>query len=148
MNHLKFPDILSRTADFIALFEGCRLTVYTCLAGCPTIGYGHRLKEGEVLDVIRLEEARQFLEQDVRRAIESVRRLSPTTLTPNQYIALASFIFNVGCGAYQRSQVRQQVNRGDHDDVPHGLLQWIWAGGRRSRGLRARRVAEGAMYRS
>ena len=67
-------------------------------------------------------------------------------LTDGQFDALVSFTFNLGSGALQRSTLRRKVNREEHDEVPEQFMRWVWAGGRRLRGLVRRREAEGVVY--
>lgn len=53
---------------------------------------------------------------------------------------------NLGAGALQRSTLRRKVNRGEHSLVPREFRRWVWAGGRRLRGLIRRREAEVGLY--
>ena len=57
-----------------------------------------------------------------------------------------SFTFNLGSGALQRSTLRRKVNREEHADVPAELMKWVWAGGRKLKGLVKRRAAEINIY--
>jgi lysozyme len=68
-------------------------------------------------------------------------------LNNGQFDALVSFNFNLGGGALQRSTLRRKVNREEHDDVPAELMKWVWAGGKKLRGLVRRREAEGLTYK-
>jgi len=60
--------------------------------------------------------------------------------------ALVSFTFNLGSAALQRSTLRRKVNREEHDDVPSELMKWVWAGGKKLRGLVRRREEELKLY--
>ena len=91
-------------------------------------------------------EAEALLRLDLRGAERAVCRLIPAPLTEARFDALASFTFNLGAGALQRSTLRRVVNRGEHEAVPAELLRWVWAGGRRLKGLVRRRAAEAALY--
>lgn len=46
----------------------------------------------------------------------------------------------------QRSTLRRKVNREEHALVPAEFMKWIWAGGRKLRGLVRRREAEASAY--
>ncbi len=81
-------------------------------------------------------------------AKRSVLRLITVPLTNSQFDALVSFTFNLGGGALQRSTLRRKVNREEHDDVPAEFLRWVWAGGKKLRGLVRRREAELLLYQS
>jgi lysozyme len=67
-------------------------------------------------------------------------------LTDGQFDALVSFTFNLGSGALQRSTLRRKVNREEHDEVPEQFMRWVWAGGRKLRGLMRRREKELLLY--
>lgn len=60
--------------------------------------------------------------------------------------ALVSFTYNLGSGALQRSTLRRVINRQSHHNVPSQLMRWVWAGGRKLRGLVRRREAEANLY--
>ena len=133
--------------DLIKRFEGFSSTVYICPAGYPTIGYGHLVRSGESVTEISEAEAEELLRKDVETAERAVLRLVNVPLTDGQFDALVSFTFNLGSGAFQRSTLRRKVNRQTHAEVPEQLMRWVWAGGRKLRGLRKRRSAESILYR-
>lgn len=133
--------------DLIKRFEGFCSSVYICPAGYPTIGYGHLVRSGESFTEITETEAEELLRRDVESAERAVLRLVNVPLTDGQFDALVSFTFNLGAGAFQRSTLRRKVNRQAHTEVPAQLMRWVWAGGRKLRGLRNRRSAESILYR-
>ena len=133
--------------DLIQSFEGLSCRTYICPAGYPTIGYGHVIKRSEDFsDGLSEDAAIELLKQDVTVAEHAVLRLVTVPLTDNQFDALVSFTFNLGSGALQRSTLRRKVNRKQHEAVPAEFLRWVWAGGRRLRGLVKRRSAEAQIY--
>jgi lysozyme len=135
--------------DLIKRFEGFSPTIYICPAGYPTIGYGHVvLDEGKdrFAAGIGKEEGEELLRRDVRWAERGVLRLIDVPLTDGQFDALVSFTFNLGSGALQRSTLRRKVNRGEHNEVPGQLMRWVWAGGKRLKGLAIRRAAGAKTY--
>ena len=142
------------TEDGLALikrFEGFSPTVYRDAAGLLTIGYGHLLRPGEAemfRHGISHEAAIALLIKDVQTAERAVLRLISVPLTNGQFDALVSFTFNLGAGALQRSTLRRKVNREEHADVPAELMKWVWAGGRKLKGLVKRRKAEAEFYQS
>lgn len=130
-------------------FEGFCAKPYQCPGGYWTIGYGHVLKkeeEGLYQKGIDKEIAYELLKKDLAQIEESLNRLIGVMLKQNQIDAIGSFTFNVGGGAFQRSQVRSLINREEHDQVPKELLKWVWAGGRKHKGLLYRRQKEGEIY--
>jgi len=139
--------ITNEGLNLIKRFEGFSETVYICPAGYPTIGYGHVVKDHENFSCgISEEEAEDLLREDTQVAENAVLRLITVPLTDGQFDALVSFTFNLGGGALQRSTLRRKVNREEHEDVPREFLRWVWAGGRKLKGLIKRREAEAVFY--
>ena len=130
--------------NLIKRFEGFEPEIYLDAAGLPTIGYGHLIRPGEhkmFENGISEVAAQALLAKDVWSAERSVLRLISVPLDDGQFDALVSFTFNLGGGALQRSTLRRKVNREEHHEVPEQLMRWVWAGGRRLRGLIRRREA-------
>lgn len=132
--------------DLIKRFEGFSSSVYICPAGYPTIGYGHLVRSGESYTEISETEAEELLRKDVESAERAVLRLVNVPLTDGQFDALVSFTFNLGSGAFQRSTLRRKVNRQAHAEVPEQLMRWVWAGGKKLKGLELRRQVEVSFY--
>ncbi len=135
--------------DLIKRFEGFRPTVYICPAGWPTIGYGHVVRESErerFSAGIDEKAAEELLRRDVETAEKAVLRLIHAPLSDGQFAALVSFVFNLGAGSLQRSTLRRKINRGEHESVPAEFRRWVWAGGRKLKGLMRRRAAEAALF--
>ena len=119
------------------------------LAGWPTIGYGHVVRDDErerFAHGIDEAAAEKLLRRDVETAERAVLRLIRVPLADGRFDALGSFTFNLGAGALQRSTLRRKVNRGEHDAVPAEFGRWVFAGGRKLRGLVRRREAEAGLY--
>lgn len=133
--------------NLIKRFEGLRLSSYICAAGYPTIGYGHVIKRGEDFSA-GIDEARavELLRGDVQASERAVRRLINVTLNQNQFDALVSFTFNLGAGALQRSTLRQKLNRGEYHQAAPEFNKWVFANGRKLRGLQLRRKAEVELF--
>ena len=135
--------------NLIKHFEGFEPEIYLDAAGLPTIGYGHLIRKGEhkmFENGISAEAGEALLIKDVQMAERAVLRLIKVPLTDNQFNALVSFTFNLGSGALQRSTLRRKVNREEHEEVPAEFLKWVWAGGRKLKGLIRRREAEATLY--
>jgi len=135
--------------NLIKHFEGFSETVYLCPAGHPTIGYGHVVLDHEVedfIDGITKEQASNLLKQDANLAEQAVGRFIRVALTDGQFDALVSFTFNLGSGALQRSTLRSKLNRKDYAGASREFSRWVWAGGRRLKGLVRRRHAEATLF--
>lgn len=137
--------------NLIKMSEKLALKAYICPAGYPTIGYGHVVKPAEAASFangINEHQANALLAADVNASERAVLRLISVPLTDGQFDALVSFTFNLGAGALQRSALRRKVNRKDHADVPAEFLKWVWAGGKKLKGLVRRRTAESLLYQT
>ncbi len=137
--------------DLIKRFEGFEPEIYICPGGWPTIGYGHVVRDHErkrFADGIDEAAAEELLRRDIETAAHAVLRLIRVPLEDGQFDALASFAFNLGAGALQRSTLRRKVNREDHCAVPGEFRRWVRAGGRKLKGLIRRREAEAELYAS
>ena len=135
--------------DLIKRFEGFSSTVYICPAGYPTIGYGHVVRDeekGRFDTGIDQEQGEELLRRDAHVAERAVLRLITVPLTDGQFDALVSFTFNLGSGALQRSTLRRKLNRQDYVSAAGELRRWIWAGGRKLKGLIKRREAEKGLF--
>ena len=78
--------------------------------------------------------------------MRAVLRLIRVPLEDGLFDALGSFAFNLGAGTLQRSTLRRKVNREEHGDVPAEFRRWVWAGGRKLKGLIRRREAGAGLY--
>jgi len=133
--------------QLIRRFEGFAPLPYLCPVGYLTVGYGHLVKNPDAFkNPITEDEATEMLVVDIEVAEKAVLRLITEPLTDSQFDALVSFTFNLGSGALQRSTLRRKVNRGDHEDVPDEFAKWVWAGGKKLKGLIRRRAAEAMLY--
>lgn len=155
---------LRPATEIITKFEGYHPAPYLDPIGKPTVGYGHLIPPSEfeyfgvrklgkryVLDnpeqhALSREEVMMLFGIDIRRFIVGVDDLINVPLTANQYAAVLSFSFNLGLGNLRTSTLRKRINAGDHGDVPYQLSRWVYAGGRKLRGLVRRRKAEAALY--
>jgi len=70
-------------------------------------------------------------------------------INDNQFAALVSFTFNLGCGSLQSSTLLQKVNaNAPLSDICFEFNRWTKAGGQVLPGLVRRRQAECDLYRS
>lgn len=141
--------ITDEGVDLIKRFEGFSSSIYICPAGYPTIGYGHVVRDDEkqrFAGGIDTEEGESLLRQDVRWAERGALRLIEVPLTDGQFDSLVSFTFNLGSGALQRSTLRRKLNRSEYESAAGEFRRWVWAGGRKLKGLIKRREAEKALF--
>ncbi len=132
--------------ELIKHFEGFKAESYICAGGHLTIGYGHKIQDGEKFGTISLIEAEDTLAKDLLCAERAVIKYIDTLLHDNQFAALVSFTFNIGGAALQRSTLRQKVNYGLNKEAGREFLRWVYAGGKRLQGLALRRIAERNLF--
>lgn len=134
-------------------FEGLFLNAYHDPVGYPTQGYGRLLSRTPWEDLkkyapITKEQADEWLEQDLRKAVNAAVRLCPGATTPAQIAALADFAFNCGSGNLEISTLRRKVNRGDYNGAAQEFGRWVYARGIKFPGLVRRRAAERDLFLS
>ena len=121
--------------------EGLRLEAYRDAAGVLTIGYGHTkgVREG---DRISAYWAKELLREDVEEVAKNVLSLG-VARTEGQLDALTSFAFNVGFGRLCRSTLLKTIRRrGSRNQIRRQFKRWVYADGKRLRGLEKRREWE------
>ena len=126
-------------------FEGLRLEAYLDAAGVPTIGYGHT--KGVMMgDRLTAYWADQLLRKDVNRVAYEVNQLG-IVHTQGQLDALVSFTFNLGIGRLLRSTLLQQIrNGGSMHQIRKEFMRWVYADGKRLKGLEKRRQWEAKRF--
>lgn len=123
--------VTPRGIEAIKREEGFRAKPYRDKAGHPTIGYGHKIRPGEVFTEITKEQGEQLLLADLAEAEGAVQRLVKVPLTPGQYDALVSLVFNIGVGAFEyggpnktHSTILKRLNAGDYQGARAELARW------------------------
>lgn len=137
-----------RGLDVIRRSEGLRLKSYY-LAGQWLIGYGHAATARKDM-TITVDHADLLLLSDVRQAEEGVRRLVKVPLNENEFSALVSLAYNMGVGAFQKTEVLRRLNAGDRAGAADAFRFLVFAdiGGERVAlaALKRRRAAERALF--
>lgn len=133
--------VIAAAVGLVAAWEGRSLVAYADPVGIPTIceGYTHGVKLG---DVVTPSQCDALTEQEVRKALAVVDSSTPRRLPDGVRVALASFVYNVGPGAYGGSTLLRKLRAGDVAGACNELPRWVYAGGRKLRGLERRRQAE------
>lgn len=126
--------------------EGLRLKAYLDPVGIPTIGYGSTGSHVAMGKAITHAEADALLRKDLERFERGVSELAGE-MTPGQFSALVSFVFNVGLKALEESTLLRLHRAGDFVGAAAQFGRWTKAGGKVLPGLVKRRAAEAALYR-
>ncbi|KAK3293582.1 lysozyme-like domain-containing protein [Chaetomium fimeti] len=150
----KAPKSNSATVDLIGKSEGFSSKVYNDPAGYPTVGYGHLCTKAKCAEIkykipLSVSDGKKLLADDMKKFEKCITAMltSKAVLNLNQYGALVSWSFNVGCGAAQGSSLIKRLNKGENVNkvLSNELPKWVHAGGKKLPGLVTRRNREIAL---
>ncbi|KAK5995413.1 Protein p15 [Cladobotryum mycophilum] len=145
------PPVNQATVDLVASFEGFVDHPYNDPTGHPTIGYGHLCADASCSDVkypkpLSQADGKRLLAADMATAQNCITTITadPVTLNLNQYGALCSWAFNIGCGQAKSSSLIGRLNQGENPKtvIPNELPKWNKSNGQVLPGLTRRRQAE------
>lgn len=113
----------------IAGFEADKLTPYNDLSGNATEGVGHLMHKGPLtLDEEKPEILSKSLSdfaEDLKDKVEKyISLFVKVPLTQNQFDALSSFTFNLGCGTLEHLVSETGLNQGNYSAVPPKILEY------------------------
>ena len=129
----------------LMVMEGLSLEAYEDCAGVPTIGYGHT-KNVQMGDRISKYWAKELLKDDVREVEQQVQELN-VAQTQGQFDALVSFTFNLGIGRLKSSTLLKVIREGGTKSaIKKEFKRWVYAGGKKLRGLELRREWEAKRF--
>ena len=116
-----------------------------CPAGYWTTGYGAlRGLDGKratkTSPTLTKKQGEELLRRDLAMTEKAVHALVGPRLTPNQFSAWVSLVFNIGSGNFRASQIRQRLLRDDHEGAAD--IWWQWR-----RGGPAKRILPGLVRR-
>ena len=103
--------------------EGCVLKPYQDSVGVWTDGVGNTFGVVPHGPPISQEKADEDLERNLAWVEAEINAL-PCALEQFQYDALASFIFNVGAGAFRASTMRKYLALGNHEAAAYQFDRW------------------------
>jgi lysozyme len=89
----------------------------------------------------------EIFKQDLRKFEDGVLRLCPKITDQGLFDACVAISFNIGLGNFQRSSIRQRINRGESGErVAEAFMMWSKAAGMVLNGLVRRRKAETSLF--
>ncbi|MEG5018643.1 MULTISPECIES: glycoside hydrolase family protein [unclassified Microcoleus] len=121
-----------------------------------TIGYGsieHLDRNRPILegDIITREAAERWLQIEVAEKAEDVDRLCQVKLQQCMFDALVSFTYNIGIGAFGKSTLLRELNKGNYEGSAREFDRWVNGEDNGTRrplpGLINRRNDEEALFR-
>lgn len=127
--------------------EGFRAQAYQDSGGVWTVGYGQTGPNVGPDTVVTREQAEQMLAQHVAGVETEIKRSVKVPLTQNQYDALVSLVYNIGEGAFRRSNVLKHINSGNLVAAANAFLEHHEGGGQDNL-LLPRRQRERALFLS
>jgi len=134
--------------NLIKGFEGWSACYYNDAAGYGTIGYGHLVKSGDPYapgSCISEQDGENLLASDAAGFVNCVNAMQ-VALNQNQFDALVSFAYNLGCG--NLAGVQSLLQAGNYAGVCGEIEQYVHAGGQVLAGLVSRRQQECALFNS
>lgn len=129
-------------AFLVAPYEGKVNGTYLDPIGIVTACYGRvepNLKLGQKFSDL---ECLDMLHKDLKVFAQDVDRLVVFEVPWHTKAALTSFAYNVGSGALAKSTALKKINNGDLEGGCEELTRWVYAGGKKLRGLELRRADE------
>lgn len=151
------PDVNPATVNLIEEFEGFVDRPGPDPRGLPTVGFGHRCQQKNCAEVpfkfpLTQDTAAQLLQRDLKTFEKCISDdlNDNVKLNDNQYGALTSWAFNVGCGNVKSSDLVKRMNGGEGPNAvaQSELPQWNKANGKVLNGLTRRRNAEVALFKT
>lgn len=123
-------------------FEGVKYKPYYDVAGVLTVCYGHTgsdiIKSKTYTDA----ECKQLLNKDLAKVKRQIDPMITVAIPETTRAALYSFTYNVGVGAFSRSTLLERLNSSDLLGACSELRRWVYAGGKKWKGLITRRQIE------
>lgn len=132
--------------SLIQEFEGKSNAAYIDPVGIPTICYGHTGPEVRRGLTYTDAQCTAILHEDIRVHRAGLNRCIRRNLNSNQWAALTSLAFNIGVNRTCGSTLVRYVNAGNFPAASAQFGRWVYAGGRRFRGLERRRAAEKVLF--
>lgn len=143
------PKMTKDGIDMIKAHEGERLVVYADPIGLATVGYGHLVMKGEsfkIGDTITKETAENLLIKDLKMAEDGVLGAVKVPINDDIFSALVSFTFNVGTANLSKSTLLKLLNSKKYEEAADQFDKWVFAGGKKFKGLVSRRSSEKKMF--
>lgn len=97
-------------------------------------------------DTCTQEMADAWFAEDIAWVEDCVNRAVTVPMTQEEFDALASLCFNIGCKAFSGSTLVKLLNAGDYDGASGQFKRWDKQSGKVLAGLTRRRSAEEALF--
>jgi lysozyme len=146
LKHVAVP-LLTVAALLINFEGGARDTPYVDNAGVLTVCVGSTARGpgGAPIDVHHIYTAKECaarLQNDLGPTYAAVVKSIHVQVTDGEVAAYTSFSYNVGLNSWNHSTALRLLNSGNHVAACNSLMNWVYIGKNRVRGLVNRRQAE------
>lgn len=147
--------------DLLTAFEGFSSSCYKDSVGVWTIGYGHACQDSSddlpqygvtcngsgCSGTLTESQAENVLADDISDFESCVKSAVKISVTNNQYDAMVSLAFNIGCSAFKSSTLVSEINSGKLTDKEAQYQFTRWNSGC-IEGLERRRFTESQLFTS
>ena len=132
---------LSIAAVLASTFEGHRPQPYRDVTGIPTVCYGHTGRDIQSRSYTQAE-CDALLQVDMLTAAHGVQGCVTAPMSVNTLASYTDLTYNIGIPRFCRSSVARLANARDHNGSCKAILMYVYAGGKKLRGLVRRRQSE------
>ncbi|TNF21934.1 MAG: lysozyme [Vibrionaceae bacterium] len=133
---------LAIAAAMVMPFEGVEYKPYYDVVGVLTVCYGHTGPDIIPDKTYTKAECKQLLDNDLKLVKAQVDPLITVEIPEPTRAALYSFTYNVGIGNFSNSTLLKLLNRSEFIPACEQLKRWVYAGGKKWKGLITRREIE------
>lgn len=127
-------------------YESWRATTYLDPIGVPTIGWGTTGKEAKIGRTITKKQGEVFFRADIAESEAEIKRVVKVALSQGQFDALVSIHYNMGLTRLLKTEIIDQVNKGDPIAAAGLFARHNKAEGKVFSGLTKRRASEAALF--
>ncbi|WP_278399230.1 lysozyme [Hafnia paralvei] len=122
--------------------EGREYVPYKDVVGVITVCDGHTGNDIIINKRYSDAECDALTKADLERIAKQVNPNIKVKTTETQLAAIYSFSYNVGANAFINSTMLKKLNAGDYSGACDELKRWVYAGGKKWKGLMNRRDVE------
>ncbi|WP_039908436.1 lysozyme [Candidatus Regiella insecticola] len=142
IHYEKTSSAVTLAATMINHFEGVRYKPYFDGGGVLSVCYGHTGNDIALNKIYTQTECNKWLDKDLPKVKKHVDPLIKVKISALTQAAIYSFVYNVGIGNFRHSTLLEKLNAGDKKGACEEMKWWVYADGKRWKGLILRREVE------
>lgn len=139
---LGLSSALATTGMFVAQHEGLVLGSYIDPVGILTSCYGHTGKELKLNQKFTESQCLDQLAEDLSKHDKEMMKHIKVPMSDEEHAAYLSFSYNVGVGNFKSSTLLKFLNKEKRVEACNQLTNWVFAKGKKLKGLVNRREEE------